>query len=62
MQGKGETIMDIDTEAGSNNDQLSGSANQAERATQAKTLEASREPLSVLTINGGSSSIKFALY
>lgn len=44
------------------NDQLSGSANQAERATQAQIVEASREPLSVLTINGGSSSIKFALY
>ena len=44
------------------NDQLSGSANQAERATHAKTVEASGKPYSVLTINGGSSSIKFALY
>jgi acetate kinase len=44
------------------NNQMSDSANQPEPATQAKTLEASREPLSVLTINGGSSSIKFALY
>ncbi len=30
--------------------------------TQAKTVEASRETRSLLTINGGSSSIRFALY
>ena len=44
------------------NKQLRGSASPAELATHAKTVEASREPFSVLTINGGSSSIKFALY
>jgi acetate kinase len=44
------------------NDPLNGSANEAERATKAKTVEAGSEPFSVLTINGGSSSIKFALY
>lgn len=38
------------------NDSLSASANQA------KPGESNREPFSVLTINGGSSSIKFALY
>ncbi len=43
-------------------DQSSGSAGQAERAAQARPADASRELLSVLTINGGSSSIKFALY
>ena len=31
-------------------------------ATHAKTLEARRESYSLLTINGGSSSIRFALY
>ena len=30
--------------------------------TQAKAVEASRETCSLLTINGGSSSIRFALY
>ena len=44
------------------NNQLRDSASPAELATRAKTVEASREPLSVLTINGGSSSIRFALY
>ncbi len=44
------------------NDQLRNSASPAELATHAKTVEASREPFSVLTINGGSSSIRFALY
>jgi len=44
------------------NKQLRGSASPVELTTQAKTVEASREPFSVLTINGGSSSIKFALY
>ena len=33
-----------------------------ELATHAKTVEASRESCSLLTINGGSSSIRFALY
>ena len=44
------------------NNQLRDSASPGELATHAKTLEASREPFSVLTINGGSSSIRFALY
>jgi len=44
------------------NHQLSDSASPAELATHVKTVEAGREPFSVLTINGGSSSIKFALY
>lgn len=44
------------------NNQLSGSASPVELATHAKTLGASRESFSLLTINGGSSSIKFALY
>ncbi len=44
------------------NNQLRDSASPAELATHAKTVEASREPFSVLTINGGSSSIRFALY
>ncbi|CAN5751889.1 acetate/propionate family kinase [soil metagenome] len=44
------------------NDQLSDSARSAESATHAKTVETNREPFSVLTINGGSSSIRFALY
>ncbi len=38
------------------------SAGPAEMAPHVKTVEASREPSSVLTINGGSSSIKFALF
>ncbi len=41
---------------------ITDQANQAERATQGITVDASHEPVSVLTINGGSSSIKFALY
>jgi len=41
---------------------LRESASQAESATHGETDESSREPLSVLTINGGSSSIRFALY
>ena len=44
------------------NNQLRGSASPVELATHAKTVEASRESFSLLTINGGSSSIKFALY
>ena len=44
------------------NKQLRGSASPVELATQAKTVEASRESFSLLTINGGSSSIKFTLY
>ena len=44
------------------NNQLSGSASPVELVTHAKTLGASRESFSLLTINGGSSSIKFALY
>ena len=35
---------------------------QASGVTQAKAVEASRESCSLLTINGGSSSIRFALY
>ena len=42
--------------------QLSDSASPVELAPHSKTVEASREPYSVLTINGGSSSIRFALY
>jgi len=41
---------------------LRDSASPAELATHAKTVEASREPFSVLTINGGSSRVRFALY
>lgn len=44
------------------NDQLRDSASTAELATHAKTVEASHKPLSVLAINGCSSSIRFALY
>jgi len=44
------------------NHQLKSSASPVELATRAKTVEASREPLSLLAINGGSSSIRFALY
>ena len=44
------------------NNQLRDSASPAELATHAKTVEASRKPFSVLAINGGSSSIRFALY
>ena len=44
------------------NNQLRGSASPVELATHAKTVEASRESRSLLTINGGSSSIRFALY
>src|SRR5450759_1822257 len=42
--------------------QLRGSASPVELATHANTPETSRESFSVLTINGGSSSIKFALF
>ena len=41
---------------------LSDSASPADLSTNVDTAAASREPLSVLTINGGSSSIRFALY
>ena len=44
------------------NNQWKDSASPAELATHAKPAEACREPFSVLTINGGSSSIRFALY
>ncbi len=44
------------------NDQVRGSENQVGPATHAKTMEANRQTCSVLTMNGGSSSIKFALY
>jgi acetate kinase len=42
--------------------QLKDSASPVELAAHAKILEASRESYSLLTINGGSSSIRFALY
>jgi acetate kinase len=42
--------------------QLRGSASPAEAATRVKTVEASRESCFLLAINGGSSSIRFALY
>jgi acetate kinase len=42
--------------------QLRGSASPAESATRVKTVEASRESCFLLAINGGSSSIRFALY
>jgi acetate kinase len=41
---------------------LRGSASPAESATRVKAVEASRESCSLLAINGGSSSIRFALY
>jgi acetate kinase len=41
---------------------LSDPASPAELAAQAKTLEARRESHSLLTLNGGSSSIRFALF
>ena len=44
------------------NNQLRGSASPVELATHAKTVEASRESFSLLTINGGSSGIRFALH
>jgi acetate kinase len=44
------------------NQQLKSSASPVELAACANTVEASREPLSLLAINGGSSSIRFALY
>ena len=44
------------------NNQSRGSANPVELATDAEAVEASRESRSLLTINGGSSSIRFALY
>ena len=43
------------------NNQLRDSVSPAELAIHAKTVEASRKPFSVLAINGGSSSIRFAL-
>lgn len=42
--------------------QLRDSASPGELTTHANTVEASRESFSLLTINGGSSSIRFALY
>jgi len=44
------------------NRKLKGSASQAKSADGSKTVDASSEPFSVLTINGGSSSIRFAFY
>ena len=44
------------------NNQLRGASSPGELITQAKTVEASRVPSSLLTINGGSASIWFALY
>ena len=44
------------------NNQLTDSASPVELAAHAKTVEASHEPFSVLTINSGSSSIRFAVY
>ncbi len=44
------------------NKQLRDSASPAELARHAKSVEASGESFSLLTINGGSSSIRFALY
>ena len=40
------------------NHQLKSSESPVELATRAETMEASREPLSLLAINGGSSSIR----
>ena len=42
--------------------QLRGSASPVELGTHAKPVEANRESRSLLTINGGSSSTRFALY
>ena len=42
--------------------QLRNSASPWELTTHPKTVEASRESFSLLTINAGSSSIRFALY
>src|SRR5665811_937813 len=44
------------------NNQLRDSASPAELATHANTVKASGEPFTLLTMNGGSSSIRFALY
>ena len=44
------------------NHQSSDSTSPAEFATHAKTVEAGREPFSVLAINSGSSSLRFALF
>ena len=41
---------------------MSDSASPVELAAHAKTVEASHEPFSVLTINSGSSSLRFALF
>ena len=42
--------------------QLKGSPGARQRTAQVKTAEASREPFSILTINSGSSSIRFAVF
>src|SRR3984957_4494405 len=44
------------------NNQFGASASAVELPPRAKYVEASRDPCSVLTLNGGSSSIRFALY
>jgi acetate kinase len=44
------------------NNQLGDSASAVEMAPDAEAVEASRGSCSLLTINGGSSSIRFALY
>ena len=44
------------------NNQLRDSASPVELAAHAKTVEAGRKPFSVLTINCGSSSLRFALF
>src|ERR1700693_4568547 len=44
------------------NNQLRDSASVVELATHSKSAEANHEWCSLLTINGGSSSIRFALY
>lgn len=44
------------------NTQSRDSASREELATRAKTVEANREPFLVLTVNGGSSSIRFAVH
>src|ERR1035437_10420308 len=44
------------------NNQLGDSASPGALTTHAKPVEANRESFSLLTINGGSSTIRFALY
>lgn len=44
------------------NNQLSGSASPGALTTHAKPVKANRDSFSLLTINGGSSTIRFALY